>query len=245
MLFASPLTDGILIKRYKRFLADIQLADGNIVTAHCPNTGTMLTCSSPGSAVCLSTSANPGRKYPYTLEMVKVGPTWVGVNTARTNGLVTEAIMNGQIAELSNVDRIASEVKTSSHTRLDLHLRQGKCSTYVEIKNCSLAIDGCAMFPDAVTTRGAKHLQELTRLAKEGLGAAIFFLVQRMDAYCFAPATHIDPDYGKALQLANAAGVRIIVYRANVSPEGIHVDSPLPFSNEKYPEDLQIKGPGK
>ena len=230
MQFPSPLTNGILIKRYKRFLADIQLLDGNIITAHCPNTGTMLTCSTPGSAVCLSISNNPKRKYRYTLEMIKVGATWVGVNTARTNRMVAEAILNGQIAEFRNVDRIAAEIKTSSHTRLDLQIVQRDCSTYLEVKTCSLAINGCAMFPDAVTTRGTKHLQELTRLVDEGSGAVIFFLVQRMDADRFAPAVHIDPVYGKALQKANAGGVRVLVYQARVSPEGIDIVHSLPFN---------------
>ena len=154
----------------------------------------------------------------------------MGVNTARTNGLVAEAILNGQIAEFRNVDRIAAEIKTSSHTRLDLQIVQRDCNTYLEVKTCSLAINGCAMFPDAVTTRGTKHLQELTRLVDEGSGAAIFFLVQRMDADRFAPAVHIDPDYGKALQKASAAGVRILIYQARVSPEGIDIVNSLPIS---------------
>lgn len=230
MQFSSPLTDGILIKRYKRFLADIRLTEGNIITAHCPNTGTMLTCSTPGSAVCLSSSDNPKRKYRHTLEMVKVGATWVGVNTARTNKLVAEALTNGQIAEFRKVEKVVAEIKTSSHTRLDLKIVTGDRSTYLEVKNCSLAIDGCAMFPDAVTARGTKHLHELTRLAEEGSGAAIFFLVQRLDADRFAPAVHIDPDYAKALHQAIAAGVSVLVYQARVNPEGIHVTNSLPFS---------------
>jgi len=134
MQFSSPLIDGILLKRYKRFLADIQLVDGKIVTAHCPNTGTMLTCSTPGSAVYLSTSDNPKRKYRHTLEMVKVGAIWVGVNTARTNKLVAEALTNGQIAEFRKVEKVIAEIKTSSHTRLDLKIVQGGCCTYLEVK---------------------------------------------------------------------------------------------------------------
>ncbi len=233
MQFPSPLTDGILIKRYKRFLADIRLESGDIITAHCPNTGTMLTCSTPGSAVCLSTSENPKRKYRYTLEMIKVGTTWVGVNTALTNKLVTEALLAGKIAEYPNIDSIAAEVKTSRHTRLDLQLMQGDRSTYLEVKNCSLAINGCAMFPDTVTTRGTKHLQELMRLVEEGSEAVIFFLVQRLDADHFAPAVHIDPDYGKALHRAIAAGVKVLIYQARVSPSGIHVVNALPFRGEE------------
>jgi sugar fermentation stimulation protein A len=229
MQFSSPLTNGILIKRYKRFLADIKLENGDIITAHCPNTGTMLTCSTPGSAVCLSKSDNPKRKYQFSLEMVKVGSTWVGVNTARTNALVTEAIVHGQITELRNVDKVDAEIKTSPHTRIDLRIWQGDHSTYLEVKNCSLAVNGCAMFPDAVTIRGTKHLHELMRLVESGSHAAIFFLVQRQDTDHFAPAIHIDPEYGKALQQASDVGVRILVYQARVDPQGIHVVRALPF----------------
>jgi sugar fermentation stimulation protein A len=232
MQFPSPLTAGTLLKRYKRFLADIELADGDIITAHCPNTGTMLTCSTPGNPVRLSRSESPKRKYPYTLEMIQVGATWVGVNTARSNGLVAEAIKNGRIAEFGKIDTIKAEISLSRHTRLDLQIIQGDGSTYLEVKNCSLAIDGCAMFPDAVTARGTKHLHELVRLAGEGRRAAIFFLVQRMDAERFAPAVQIDPTYSLALRQALAAGVRVLVYQARVSPEGIEVVRPLPLCME-------------
>lgn len=230
MHFPLPLIHGLLIKRYKRFLADIKLEDGSTITAHCPNTGSMLTCSTPGSPVYLSISNNPKRKYQHTLEMIKDGETWVGVNTARTNRLVAEAITNGEITEFRNVDGIVAEIKTSGHTRLDLQLTEGNRNIYVEIKTCSLAIDGCAMFPDAVTARGTKHLQELTRLVAEGAEAYIFFLVQRLDADRFAPAIHIDPRYGEALQSAINAGVGILVYQAEVKPEGIHILGSLPVS---------------
>lgn len=229
MQFTTPLTEGVLIKRYKRFLADIRLQDGSIITAHCPNTGTMLGCSTPGSAVYLTKSNNPTRKYPYTLEMTQVGTTWVGVNTGRTNKLVVEALLKGQIAEFANIDAVKTEVKTSCHTRLDIQIIKGTESTFIEVKNCSLAINGCAMFPDAVTSRGTKHLHELIRLVEEGFKSTIFFLVQRMDADRFSPANDIDPNYGKTLRLAIASGVQVLVYQAQVSPEGIHVVHALPF----------------
>lgn len=239
MEFANNLTNGILLKRYRRFLADIRLADGSTITAHCPNTGTMLSCSTPGSPVCLSRSDNPARKYPFTLEMIREGNTWIGVNTARTNGLVVEAIERGQITEFGTVDTMRREVKITDHTRLDLQLMQNGCATYLEIKNCSLAIDGCAMFPDAVTARGTKHLRELTRLSREGVRAGIFFLVQRMDAERFAPAAHIDRVYSQALYEAVAAGVQVLVYQARVSPLGIHIVRPLPCSPSNPPELCQ------
>ncbi|NOR23681.1 MAG: DNA/RNA nuclease SfsA [Desulforhopalus sp.] len=230
MRFTSPLVQGTLVKRYKRFLADVRMENGEIITVHCPNTGTMLSCSTPDSPVCLSRSDNPKRKYPFTLEMVKDNSTWVGVNTARTNKLVVEAIENGQIAEFLDIKAIKTEIKTSDHTRLDLLVSHGNSSTYIEVKNCSLAVDGCAMFPDAITKRGTKHLHELTRLTAEGMRTCIFFLVQRMDANQFSPASHIDSIYDDALLQAAEAGVMVLVYQAEVSPKGIDVVGPLPHS---------------
>ncbi len=223
MDFSTPLIRGTLIKRYKRFLADVTLDSGEVITAHCPNTGTMLSCSSPGSAVCLSVSDNPKRKYPFTLEMVMDNSTWVGVNTSKTNSIVAEAIEQNGIVEFQDIISIKKEVKTSAHSRLDLLVKHGDSNTFIEIKNCSLALDNCAMFPDAVTARGAKHLRELVRLVQEGENGCIFFLVQRMDADRFSPARHIDPNYAKELERAISAGVIALVYQAEVNPQGIRV----------------------
>lgn len=230
MKFTVPLQSAILLRRYKRFLADVKLEDGREITVHCPNSGSMRGCSTPGSQVLLSHSSNPGRKYPRTLEMIREGTTWVGINTMRTNGLVAEAIAGGRIAEFQHMDSIQPEVKTSASTRLDLLLTQGDRTVYMEIKNCSLVEDGWAMFPDAVTTRGVKHLHELTDLVARGREGVIFFCVQRMDADRFRPAVHIDPEYTKALKHAHRKGVRILVYQAEVSPEEIRIVRALPFS---------------
>lgn len=230
MKFTTPLQSAILIKRYKRFLADVKMEDGTQLTVHCPNSGSMRGCSTPGSQVFLSHSENARRKYSHTLEIIKEGTTWVGVNTMRTNHLVTEAILEGKIAELTNMDTIKAEVKTSSSTRLDLLLTKGACAIYVEIKNCSLVEDGCAMFPDAVTARGAKHLHELVDLVAQGNEGVIFFCVQRLDADHFRPAAHIDPFYAEVLKRAYQQGVIILVYQAKVSPEEICIVRSLPFS---------------
>ena len=230
MQFTSPLMQGTLIKRYKRFLADVRLDNGEIITAHCPNTGTMLSCSTPDSRVCLSRSENLQRKYPFTLEMVEDNSTWVGVNTARTNQLVAEFLANGQIAEFADLKSVKTEIKTSDHTRLDLQVMHGENTTFIEVKNCSLAVDRWAMFPDAVTVRGTKHLHELMRLAQKGWKTCIFFLVQRTDADRFCPASHIDTVYSEVLRRAAAAGVMILVYQAEVSPQGINVVRSLPCS---------------
>lgn len=228
MIFESELIAATLIKRYKRFLADVRLDDGSTLTVHCPNTGTMKTCSTPSSPVKLSVSDNPKRKYPHTLEMIYENNGWIGVNTGLTNKIVAEAIENGDIDELKNVSKIRREVTVSKGSRLDLLIEQGEGKTYIEVKNCSMAIDRHAMFPDAVTTRGTKHLEELIKLQNKGYGAAIFFLIQRGDADVFSPAKHIDPCYSNTLIKAKMAGVFVLAYQANVNPDGISVKRALP-----------------
>lgn len=230
MIFPGTLIQATLVRRYKRFLADVVLDDGEKLTVYCPNTGSMRSCSAPGSRVCLSESTNPKRKYRYTLEMVRVGDSWVGVNTALTNTLVAEAIAEGKIAELQGVDSIIREVKISSRSRLDLLLHKKGRKIYVEIKNCSLVENGVAMFPDAVTERGRKHLDDLAGLVKLGHEGVIFYLVQRTDASCFQPATHIDPAYAETLKSVSKAGVQIMVYQAELSTCEIRVSKALPFS---------------
>lgn len=230
MIFPTPLEPGILIKRYKRFLADVQLENGGEITAHCPNSGSMLTCSTPGSEVYLSSSLNPKRKYRYTLEMIKEDSTWISVNTQRTNSLVVEGIQNGKIVELENPDRLRREVQTSAASRLDLLLTKGSSETYVEIKSSTFVLDRCAMFPDAVTKRGTKHLLELADLIQQGKNGIIFFLVQRRDADHFRPAAHIDQIYAETLAEVWKKGVRILVYQAEVLPQEIKIVRQLPFS---------------
>jgi sugar fermentation stimulation protein A len=228
MQFNQNLKAGRLIRRYKRFLADVEMEDGSVLTVHCPNSGSMLGCSEPGSPVMISRSDNPGRKYPHTLEMVKVGSAWVGVNTSLTNKLVREALESGVVQELGKGFEIFQEVKTSDHTRLDFLLEQKGVKVYMEVKNCSLAEHGTAMFPDAVTARGTKHLQELARLKKDGHGAVVFFCVQREDADVFSPAAHIDPLYAETLAKVEKKGVLVLAYQADVSPLGIKIIRKLP-----------------
>lgn len=230
MDFQIPLEQGTLIRRYKRFLADIRLKDDTEITVHCPNSGSMRSCSEPGSQVCISRSDNPGRKYSHTLEMVHNGTTWIGVNTSRTNQIVAEAIEQGEIAELSTFDTIKREVKTSEGSRLDIMLESSEGQTYVEVKNCSLVENGVALFPDAVTKRGTKHLQELQRLVENGHQGVIFFLVQRLDCDRFSPAADIDPAYAATLAEVHENGVEILAYQARVTPESIKVIGSLPVN---------------
>ena len=232
MHFSRPLKQGALIKRYKRFLADIKLPDSSRITVHCPNSGSMLACSEPGSLVCYSRSDNPKRKYPHTLEMVHNGKTWIGVNTSRTNRIVAEAIENKQIKELNHFESIRREVKTSAESRLDLLLEGGEKQTYIEVKNCSLAENGWALFPDAVTARGTKHLRELARLVNLGHRGVIFFLVQRLDCNGFSPAAAIDSVYADTLVEVQLKGVEILAYQAEVTPVSIEIVRSLPVRLE-------------
>jgi len=228
MKLPTPLYVGKLIQRYKRFLADVQLADGTVVTAHCPNSGSMKSCSDPGSPVLLSRSDNPKRKLKYTWELIFTNNTWVGINTHYPNYLVKEAIENGVITELQGYTEIRSEVRYGQNSRVDLLLSRDDHRCYVEIKNVTLVEKGIAYFPDAVTLRGQKHLRELMQMVQEGHRAVILFIVQRMDCDRMAPADDIDPEYGKLLREASQNGVEILAYQAKVSPEEIKVFRSLP-----------------
>jgi sugar fermentation stimulation protein A len=225
----AELVNGILIKRYKRFLADVQLEDGDVVTVHCPNSGSMKGCATPGSPVLLSTSSNPGRKYPFTWEQVQVNGYWVGINTALPNHLVHEAIVNGTVRELAGYSSIRPEVPYGENSRIDLLLENGSAPRcFVEVKNATLEDNGRALFPDSVTTRGQKHLVELMRVVREGDRGVIFFTVQRGDCESVSPADDIDPEYGRLLRLALLNGVEALAYRAVFSGSEIKLSERLP-----------------
>lgn len=226
---------GTLIKRYKRFLADIELENNEILTVHCPNSGSMRGCSKPGSPVIISYSDNPKRKYAWTLEMVQVGDIWVGVNTARTNKIVHEALTRGIIDKWGKILSIRTEVRVSEKSRLDFLLETAAGQVYLEVKNCSLAKNGTAMFPDAITSRGTRHLAELARLAGQGFHCAVLFCIQRGDATQFAPAVEIDPVYSKTLAAVRKEGVEILAYQARVSPDEIVLSDRLPVVIDNLP----------
>lgn len=223
-----PLVAGTLVKRYKRFLADVILDDGDVVTVHCPNSGSMKGCAAPGSRVFLSRSANPERKYPFGWELVQSDGFWAGINTGLPNRLTREAIEDGTVAELQGYATIRPEVPYGEHSRIDLLLEgpTGRC--FVEVKNVTLVENGRALFPDAVTIRGQKHLQELMRVVREGDRGVIFFTVQRGDGNSVSPADLIDPEYGRLLRLALDNGVEALAYRALVTPEEIRLTERLP-----------------
>ena len=228
-LLWPELTPGTLVKRYKRFLADVKLKSGDLVTAHCSNSGSKKECSEPGRPVYLSFHDNPKRKLKYTWEMIKMPISLVGVNTMVPNRLVKKSIEDGLVEQLKGYENVKSEVKVSGTSRLDLMLTKGdKEKCFVEIKNCTLIADGIAYFPDAVTTRGRKHLVELQRLAKDGNRSIIFFLVQRMDAKAFSSADHIDSEYGKELRKAKNNGVEIVVYDVVIDLKKIVLGKKIP-----------------
>lgn len=237
MKFSPPLASGILIKRYKRFLADVRLADGRGLTLHCPNTGSMKNCAEPGSRIWYSTSENKKRKYPHTFEMIEVaGGAIAGINTNRANALVKEAMLASVISELNAYGNIKSEVRYGEEkSRIDFLLqdhpgRPGE-DCYVEVKNVTLGMGkGIGLFPDTVTTRGRKHLRELMTMKSRGHRALLFFCVQHSGIEEVRPADEIDVEYGIILRDAVAAGVEVIAYRAELSAEEIRLVKPVPVN---------------
>lgn len=229
MKLPQPLYRGELLRRYQRFLADIRLESGEVITAHCPNSGSMRGCADPGSTVLLSRSDNPKRKLPFTWELVLVRGEWVGINTGYPNRLVREAVLQNTVPELAGYPGIRSEVPYGTGSRIDLLLTDSSGLCYVEVKNVTLVDGEGALFPDAVTTRGQKHLLELMKVVRNGHRGVIFFVVQRGDASCVAPADGIDPEYGRLLRLAVENGVEALAYQASVDPEEIRLIRPLPM----------------
>lgn len=234
MLFSSPLQSGILIKRYKRFLADIMLPDGRIITIHCANTGAMTGCANPGDTVWYSISNNPKRKLPYSWELTHTQDNyWICVNTIKANQIVKIAIEQNHIKPLIQYDQIQSEVKYGEeNSRIDLLLQDKQNNIcYIEIKSVTLfnSENQFGYFPDSVTLRGQKHLRELMLMAKQGKRAIVFFLVLHSGIKQFSLAIHIDPLYGKLLKEAVENGVEILCYNANISTTTITCNEPIPI----------------
>ncbi|MFC1490316.1 DNA/RNA nuclease SfsA [Candidatus Latescibacterota bacterium] len=229
MNFKKHLIPGTLNRRYKRFLADVELNDNTVVTAHCANTGSMTQVSEPGSAVMLSEAENPARKTRYDWQMIKVNGLWAGINTSTPNILLKEGFETGAIPQFRDYDSIKMEVKYGKNSRADAVLTGENGKMYVEAKNVTLVENGRALFPDAVTSRGAKHLDELAQMVREGHRAVMFYCVQRMDAESAGIAAHIDPVYAEKLVSAMKAGVEVIAWRARITPESIVLDRELNF----------------
>ena len=232
MIFPAPLIPGELLRRYQRFLADVRLADGSVVTAHCSNSGSMLQMCAPGSAVMLSPASNLSRRTRWDWQMIRVNGDWAGVNTAVPNLLLREGFETGVVKEFQGYETIRMEVPYGQGSRVDAVLSGPSGQFYVEAKNVTLVEEGCARFPDAVTARGTKHLADLADVVRSGGRAAMFFLVQRHDADRVGTAGRIDPVYASRLREVRREGVEIIAWRARVSPEGVFLECPLPFTEE-------------
>jgi sugar fermentation stimulation protein A len=229
MKFSQPLVPARLLRRYKRFLADVDFGGGREATVHCPNPGSMLGLSDPGSEVWLS-PAPDGRKLPFGWELVRVDDFLVGINTAWPNRLAAEALAAGRIEPLRGYGTSRREVRYGENSRIDLLLESpGRPPCYVEVKNVHLKRQGGAEFPDCVTKRGAKHLDELISMVKAGNRAVMLYVVQRGDCEDFALADDLDPAYAAAFDRARSAGVEMLCYRCDISRDGIEIDRPLPI----------------
>ena len=238
MKFPDPLIRGRLIKRYKRFLTDIELQDGKVVVAHCANSGSMLSVNDPGAEVWISPARNPDRKLRYTWEIIRIGRTLVGVNTSHPNAIAANAVARGQIPELLGYDNLKREVKYGKNSRIDLLLKQEESgknkNCYVEIKSVTMKRDRSrnapVEFPDAITKRGTKHLVELSDMVKQGHRAVMLYLTQRVDCPAFTIAGDIDPDYENGLDRAMQAGVEVLCYSCRVTRRGITLNKPVPLA---------------
>ena len=230
MQFNPPLQSAILIKRYKRFLADVVTPDGRVLTLHCPNTGAMTGCDTPGDTGWYSTSDNPKRKYAHTWELTQTQRgAIICVNTLRANILAKEAILAGNIVELSGYNTLKSEVKYGEEkSRIDIMLQaEERQNCYIEVKSVTLAENDSGYFPDAVTERGQKHLRELMSVAAAGDRAVILFAVLHSAIDRFSPAHHIDARYAQLLIEAQTKGVEILVYKAELSTEMMTLNKPI------------------
>ena len=230
-----PLTDGVILKRYKRFLADVRLPDGRIVTAHCPNTGSMQTCWRLGAPAQLSHSDNPKRKLAWTLERIDMGQGWIGVNTGRVNHFIASAVTSGSIPQLNGYDRIqrepAFQVPNFPASRFDMLLSGGlRRDAYVEVKNTTLILGESISFPDAITERGRKHLELLSEAVKLGHRGVIVFALNRPEGDFFEPAWDIDPKYGATLERVFEQGVEILLVRLQHLASGVAVAGSLHLS---------------
>ena len=232
MRFPDPLIRGRLLRRYKRFLSDIELDNGEIVVAHCANPGSMTGLKDTGAPVWLSPSRNPKRKLKYSWELIQVDGHMVGINTAWPNRIVEEAVAAQMVPELAGYPSLRREVPYGRNSRIDLLLEAAdRPPCYLEVKNVHLKRSaGLAEFPDSVTKRGTKHLRELSEMAGQGARAVMFFLVQRGDCTSFRVAADIDPDYDRAFHAALDHGVEVLCYSCRVGEEAIELDRPLPVT---------------
>ncbi len=226
MKFKDKLIPGKLIQRYKRFLADVTLEDGQTVVAHCTNSGSMKTCIEEGAPVFLSPASDPNRKTKYTWEMIYINGDWIGINTMIPNKLVYDAVVIGEVPKLSGYNMVKREVKFNN-SRFDVYAENNNEKCFIEVKNVTMKAGDFARFPDAVTTRGKKHLDTLVEVKRQGMRAVMVYVIQRMDVGKFGMAADIDPHYALALKNAVENGVEVIALQVKVTPEGINIVNEL------------------
>ncbi|MBK6283824.1 MAG: DNA/RNA nuclease SfsA [Draconibacterium sp.] len=227
MIFKEKLIHGTLIRRYKRFLADIKLDNETEVVAHCTNSGSMKSCLENGAEVYLTPVYDAKRRTKFTWEMIKINGDWIGINTGNPNKLAFEAISAGTIPELAGYSTVKREVQFGD-SRFDIFAENDNEKCFIEVKNVTMKEGKYALFPDSVTVRGQKHLKTLMEVKAAGMRAVMLYIIQRSDTEIFAPAIEIDPEYAKALKLAVIAGVEIIAMQAKVTPEKIELVRKLP-----------------
>ncbi|MGK8232956.1 DNA/RNA nuclease SfsA [Roseovarius sp. MS2] len=235
MRFQTPLVQAVLLRRYKRFLADIRLMDGREVTAHCANPGSMMGLADPGATIWVEPNDDPRKKLKFGWRLLeRSGGDFVCVDTGLANRIVRTALEARRIPELAGYDRVRPEQAYGTASRVDFLLSgAGLPDAYVEVKSVTLSrTPGLAEFPDSVTARGARHLGDLAEMARAGHRAVLFYLVQRSDAQAVTVAQDIDPTYANALQHARAAGVTVLSYRANITPQEITIGHGLPLAND-------------
>ena len=240
-----PLIDGVIIARYKRFLADVRLADGQVVIAHCPNTGAMKGCWAPGAPVQLSAAANPRRKLRWTLERVDMGAGWVGVNSARVNHIIAHFITAGDIQSLHGYQRIRKEPRYRApgfpDSRFDLLLGgQGRADCYVEVKNTTLVEGAHLCFPDAVTERGRKHLELLQHAVRGGYRGVLVFAANRPEGNAFRAAGEVDPVYAETLERVREGGVEVIVVRIRHTESGVAWGGEVPMNGSAWSDGFGL-----
>ena len=227
MNFKNKLLSGLLIKRYKRFFVDIKIKD-QIITAHCPNTGSMIGLLNKGNKVWISKSDNPNRKLKYTLEIIETGKSKVGVNTLSSNKIVHHALKNNLIHEFKDLSEIQPEIKFGKNSRFDFLVFKKKEKSFIEVKNVTLSRkDKVAEFPDAITTRGLKHINELVKASKKNYKIYILYLIQRDDCKSFTIASDIDPFYASALKKAVKKKLKILCYDCKFSLKGIKLNNKI------------------
>jgi sugar fermentation stimulation protein A len=225
--YPHRLIDGVFLRRYKRFLVDVEV-DGTVHTAHLANTGSMRACMAPRAPVRLSLSANPKRKLPMSVEQIAVDGRWIVVNTARANAVVAEGIAAGAVPELVGYPHLRREQRLGD-SRMDILLESEDARVWVEVKNATYLRGQAVCFPDARTTRGERHVRNLAKVVGPGIRAVLFFHVGHEAGRWVEPADDIDPDYGRALRDAVAAGVEILAYRVDMSPGGLVLGARLPI----------------